>query len=66
MSSPVAQRPTGMRAEISANRFSSSRRGAVSSVSTQPGATAFTRIPSGAHSFACAFMSCAMAPFEAA
>src|SRR5260221_1867102 len=65
ISSGFPQRPNGGRDRIGADRAGSSRRSWVNVVAIHPGATAFTRIPSGAHATANDRVSCAIAPLLA-
>jgi hypothetical protein len=64
-SSGRPERPNGVLASMVADRAASSRRGWVNVVAIQPGATAFTRIPSGAHATAKDLVSWAIAPLLA-
>jgi hypothetical protein len=64
-SSGVPHLASGVRERITADLAESSRNASVSGVSIQPGATALTRIPSGAHAAASDLVSCAIPPLLA-
>src|ERR1700722_19554892 len=61
----LPQRCIGVRLRIAADRLSSSTSPRVSSVAIQPGAMAFTRMPSDAQATASALVNCATPPFDA-
>src|ERR1700723_767254 len=61
----LPQRCIGVRPRMAADRLSSSTRPRVSSVAIQPGAMAFTRMPSAAQATASALVNCATPPLEA-
>src|SRR3546814_4829480 len=65
-SAGVPQRPIGVRSIRDLERSGSSTSAAVSSVAIQPGATAFTRMPSLAQAAASDLVSWPIPPFDAA